>query len=211
MRVEVITAPVEEPIKLAQARKFCRIDADITDEDSLISDVWIPAARQFVEAQTSRALAPQTLQAVFDRFPRRRILPLPRFPLIEVVSIKYDDATGTEQTLGASSYRVVNHSAPGAVYAPGGWPSASPQPGAVRVRYRAGSWFTHTGEYGEGEAPAQESELLREEARQAMLLLINHWYERREHVIIGASVADVPDTVARLIRKLKIHYRSGEV
>jgi len=207
MRVEVIDGPTYEPITRAQAKTWCRIDADITDEDDLIDDL-ITRARRYIEGKTSRALAPQTLRAVFDGFPSDRVLTLPRFPLISVDSVTYDDASGNEQTFSSSSYRAVTHSAPGAIYAPGGWPATQPGPGTVRVQYDAGSWVPNNS--GEGEDPAVNSEPLREDARQALLYLINHWYERRDAAIIGASLAELPDALRNLILSLKIWYRASD-
>jgi hypothetical protein len=61
--VIVLTPPTAEPLSLAEARKFCRVD--YTDEDDLISG-FITDARIFAEQLTKRALAPQTIQAIIE-------------------------------------------------------------------------------------------------------------------------------------------------
>ena len=38
-----------------------------------------------------------------------------------------------------------------------------------------------------------------EPVRQALLLLIAHWYEQREPVMLGGERADIPGTVAGLL------------
>lgn len=206
MRIEVVTPPDEEPITLAEARQFCRIDADITDENDLIESL-ITAARELVETNTSRALAVQTIRASFDSFPCSGVFPLPRFPLISVDSVVYDDSNGDEQTLSDSLYDVVTHSRPGAIFSETPWPWTDGRTGCVRVTYQCGHYTAPTGEgEGEGEGEGSTPEPLPKTARVAMLYLINHWYEHRETVTPGA-MSELPFAVRNLIRKLNVGYR----
>ena len=145
MPSQIVTAPVEEPISLADARLFLRVDDDFTKEDTLISST-ISAARQDAETITRRALVTQSWKMVADRFPNPGLvfgaatwfgpqwsnipgpltmaLPegktgyeifLPFPPLASVDSIKYIDVNGVQQTLDPSAYIVDTVSEPGRV------------------------------------------------------------------------------------------------
>jgi uncharacterized phiE125 gp8 family phage protein len=209
MRIEIVSAPEVEPITLAEARTYCRIDADLTDEDELLGQL-ITIAREKIEGETSRAFAPQTLRATFDGFPPRSgILQLPRFPLVGVTSVVYDDASGEEQTFSASLYSVVTSSMPGAIYCPGSWPSVRPGPGSVRITFTAGNSLPPTGEgEGEGEGEAWAGELIPQRARLAMLYLVNHFYENRGGTPPEAT--EIPAIVKSMVFGLRVWFRSHE-
>jgi uncharacterized phiE125 gp8 family phage protein len=138
-----ITPPDVEPVTLAQAKKQLEIDDLILDDDEFIEDSLIPSARLDIEATVHRALVTQTWELRLDYFPRCEIeLPLP--PLQSVVSIKYIDAAGDEQTLAPSVYVVEAPSGPwptpGCVrlaYAQT-WPTTRAEPNAVRIRFLCG-------------------------------------------------------------------------
>lgn len=200
MRIEIVSAPETEPVSVAEAKTYCRIDSDLTDEDTLIGTL-ITAAREQIETQTSRALAPQTVRLVLDKFPKFSKLPLPRFPLISVSSVKYDDSDETEQTLAGSKYTVDADGMPGAIYALESWPAISDAPGSVRITYTCG----YTAANGEGEAA---SELLPARAKQAILYLVNHWYENRDAVVVGSNATRLPMAVESLIAPMKTYYRA---
>lgn len=202
MRIEVIIPPAVEPVLRAEAKTFCRVDADLTDEDSLI-DSLITTAREQLEVQTSRAFALQTLRLVLDCFPVGDIIAIPRSPLIEVESIVYDDEDGAEQTFASSNYTVNSSSIPGTIRVLDSWPDALASPGSVRITYRAG----YSPVDGEGE---EDSELIPTRAKQAILFLVNHWYENRDAVIVGSIATVLPMAVNSLITPLKVHFRASE-
>jgi len=202
MRIEIVTAPTIEPITVAEAKTYCRIDSDLTDENALIGSL-ITAAREHIEVLTSRALAPQTVRLVLDKFPKYSKLPLPRFPLISVSTVDYDDADEAEQTWADSKYTVDPDGMPGAIYALEAWPATSPAPGSVRITYTCGYQI----EDGEGE---EASEIIPARAKQAIYYLVNHWYENRDTVIVGSIATKLPMAVESLIAPLKIYYRSPQ-
>jgi hypothetical protein len=103
------------------------------------------------------ALGPQVLELQESSFGMWKLgkVKLPYPPLIEVQSIKYEDADGVEQLVDSSDYTVRN----GWVRLKSGftWPAVSPCEDAVRVRYRAGY---------DGEATGS----IPQRARQAVIL-----------------------------------------
>lgn len=84
----LIAAPGEEPVSLAEAKAWCRIDSN--DEDDLVSAL-IAAARLQVESETRRALVTQSWRLTLD-CPRGRLVVLPIAPVSDVTSVTADDA-----------------------------------------------------------------------------------------------------------------------
>ena len=80
MTSTLIAPPGEEPVTLAEAKAWCRIDA--ADEDALVSAL-IAAARLQVESLTGRALVTQTWR--LTTCPRGRLVVLPVIPAIALV------------------------------------------------------------------------------------------------------------------------------
>src|SRR5690554_1355221 len=132
-----VTQPAEEPVTLNEAKLYLRVDA--TDEDALISSLVV-SAREHVEGFQGRSLVTQTWRLSLDRFPRGRVICLPRPPLRSVENITYVAPDGSQQTLDASLYNVDVASEPGRVILKEdqAWPEVADVPGAVQVEYAAG-------------------------------------------------------------------------
>jgi len=175
MTLILITAPIEEPVTLAEAKAHCKA-TDSTDEDTLISSLII-AARQQAEHRLGRALCTQTLELVLDQFPEGFKLINP--PVISVTSIKYIDTAGVQQTLNPADYSLDKDSEPGWLVPAYGlaWPDTREVPNAVRARYVAG--------YGAAAAVPQT-------IKAWMLMAISTMYNQREAIITGTVVAEVP-------------------
>jgi len=178
----LVQGPATDPISLAEARAHCRIDID--DDDGLLAG-YILAARQHVEDYIRRPLITQTFDLTIDYgWPQNessafrwcsgswydtRII-LPRTPVQSITYIKYVDTSGVLQTLSSSQYvgptlLDVGDYAITPAYGVT-LPQARYQLAAITVRFVAG--------YGSnpGDVP--------EPIRQAILLMIGHWYENRE-------------------------------
>ena len=80
MTSTLIAGPGEEPVTLAEAKAFCRIDG--SDEDALVSAL-IAAARLQVESLTGRALVSQTWRLTMTCAPR--LVELPVIPVASLV------------------------------------------------------------------------------------------------------------------------------
>jgi len=184
----IVTAPALEPVTAAEAKLHCRIDAAEHAEDTYVGTL-ITAARQYAETFTRRALVQQTWKYQLDEFPADdEPIQIPLPPLSSVSWVKYYDSAGTYTTLSDSSYVVDIDVEPGRIGLASGcsWPDVYDQVGALEIQFVAG--------YGSASASVPAA------IRQAMLLLIAHWYEHREEVVIGAVPAIVSTAAVTLLR-----------
>ena len=175
MAYKIITPPSVEPLTLTEAKDHCRVDG--TDEDALIAAL-ITAARESAEHETGRALCTQTRELVLDAFPEA--FALRGAPVQSLVSVKYLDTAGVEQTLDPQDTLLDKDSEPGYLVPAYGkaWPATWPVPNAVRVQYTCGY----------GAAVNVPSAL-----KSWMLLAIGTLYAQRETLIFGAITAYLPD------------------
>lgn len=136
MSWSVTTPPSDEPVTLTEAKLHLRADSDTAD-DTLITAL-IQAAREHVEAVCERALMPQTWTERRFGFPD--VLTLRGGAVSAVVSVKYVDADGAQQTLDPTTYLADLTTEPATVSPVYGtqWPVARQQVGAVSVEYTVG-------------------------------------------------------------------------
>jgi uncharacterized phiE125 gp8 family phage protein len=182
----LVTPPAIEPISLDKAKEACRVD--FTDDDDYITGL-IVAARHKAENTLQRALITQTWDLYMDAFPRDRRIVLPYGKLQSVTSLKYLDSTETENTVAASEYHVVTWTQQGSITLKRDkqWPAVTLQSvGGVRVRFVAGY----------GDETAVPADIV-----HAMKMMIAHWYENREQVMVGQGLTliDVPLGVDSLL------------
>ena len=193
MGLRLIAAPAVLPLTLAETKEHLRVDD--TDSDNLIT-TYIEAATSYVDAEygyLGRALVTQTWELVIDGFPLHEIkVPLP--PLQSVVSVRYDDTAGDEQTLPADQYYVDDASEPAwIVAASGGWPTGVLDAlNSVRVRFVAGYDPTT-------DSPPDLRANIPRAIKQAMLLLIGSFYEHREQNIVGLTTMQLPFAAQNLL------------
>lgn len=101
MSWKVTTEPASEPITLADAKLWLKVDG--TADNNLITAL-ITSARLWVERHCNVGLLPQTITEVWDGWPAGREMELSVSPLRSVTSIKYLDSNGDEQTLSSANY-----------------------------------------------------------------------------------------------------------
>lgn len=164
MNYSIATAPTTEPVTLADAKMHIKAITGDTTEDAAIITPLITAAREYCENITGKALVAQTIEAYPDRF--TNIIVLPRPPVTSVTSIKYTDDDGTETTMDAGDYLVDTVYGRVAIKTIPSFTPALLNP--IKITYSAGTAS------------------IPKTIRQAMLLLIGHWYDNREAVVVGA-------------------------
>ncbi len=189
MTLMLIVGPAEEPVTLAEARGFLRLDG--VEENALVTAL-ITAARTTLEAETRRAFVTQGWRLVLDAWPGRDIS-LPLAPVVAVEAVRVDAGEGAA-TLDPSVFDMDLGAEPPRLAARRGMRLAQPAAGigGIEIDFTAG--------YG---AAADVPEPL----RQATLMLVAHWFEARGPVAFGATAADIPLTVAALVapyRRLKL-------
>lgn len=179
-------APSVEPVTLSEAKLHCRVDT--ATDDTLITSL-ITAARQLAEEITRRALITQTWDLKMDAWPDDTVLELPLPPLASVTSVSYKDSSAVTATFGSSNYTVATSGIYGRIVLLEGvsWPSVTLYAAeAISVRFVAG--------YGLAVNVPQA-------IKQAILLLVGHYYENREAVLMpmGGSMVQLPIGVQSLL------------
>lgn len=97
-----VTAPTLEPITLAEAKLFLRVDGDV--EDSLISAL-MATAREAAEQFTGKSFITQTWRVGFAGEAPETIN-LPMSPVQAVVSVETVDAFGLHTTIANNLYHL---------------------------------------------------------------------------------------------------------
>lgn len=155
----------------------------------------IKAARMYCETVVGKSLMTQTLTLKRDAFPcGGEAIRLPRSPVQSVTSVSYVDTAGTTQTLSGALYQSDVASLPPriAMLNQQPWPLADMRLSAVTVIYVAGY---------------ASAALVPETIKQAMHLLIAHWFNNRE----AAGDARVDKVTAMAVGSLLGSEWSGNV
>lgn len=178
----VTVAPATEPVTLAQQKLHSRID--ISDDDALLNAL-ITAARQHVEMMSNMRLITQTLQLSIDDFPDLGILYLDG-PVQSVTSIQYYDLDNDLQTWDSNLYQVDITANPARIMPAydEDWPDYLDNYNSIIVTYVAGY----------GNAAAVPVIL-----KQAIMLLVGHWYSHRETTSDVQSY-EVPYAVDQIVK-----------
>lgn len=189
MRLKLITGPTAEPITAADI--VGRIGVNVGDIASADLDAMIASARRWVEDYTSRALISQTLELALDAFDSEPI-ELPRSPVSSIVSVKYTDTAGAEQTVGAAGYTLDDYDSVHRLLLAYGaaWPSPRVQPNAVRIRYVAG--------YGASGAAVPPPIV------QAIVLIVGQAYRAQPGRETGLYPAMIPNAAKELLAPFRL-------
>lgn len=183
MPLELITAPLAEPVTLDEAKGFMRVDSDMTEDDALIR-LLISGARRYAELWTQRSFITQAWRLTLDGDPCGPVR-LERGPVTAVTSIQYLDMAAVWQTItnpAAPEWAVAlspddSRLAAGFGYT---WPQVLPQIGSVRINYTAG--------YGASASSVPQ------EVRNWILIRVSTAYNNREEVVATRALQSLPYT-----------------
>lgn len=189
MRIKLITGPQSEPITAAEIMQ--RIGVDAAHVGTIDIDAMIASARRWVEEYIERALISQTFELALDAFHADPIY-LPRAPVQSIISVKYTDTAGVEQTVSAADYVLDDYGdnhrlllAYGAA-----WPSARDQANAVRIRYVAGYGVTGS---------AVPSNIV-----NAITLIVGQAYRAQPGLETGLYPASIPNAAKELLAPFRL-------
>ena len=163
-------------LSLSTAKLHVRVDG--SDDDTLIAAL-VASAEQLAEHLTGRTLITRSRSHMVSGFGDR--VRLPGAPVASITSVKYLDTTGAEVTLSNTLYALESGADwPAVVPVVGAtWPAVQPgRSDAVRIAYSAG--------YGVDDTAVPSA------IKQWMLLCVGTWYNLRESVVAGVSVAELP-------------------
>lgn len=190
MRLTRTTEPQELPVDLAAAKLHCRVDGE--KEDSLIQGL-LSAATEYLDGPAGilgRAIVSQEWLLELESWPAGLTLPIEP---VQSVSITYVDADGVEQTLDTETFDLIQ--------------SGASQPTRLVVTEGAILPQLGTGIYpvkiaitaGFGDAAAVPKSI-----QTAIYMLVAHWHEHRQPVVVGEAVSDVPMAVSALLARWRV-------
>ena len=181
----LLTAPAVEPLSLDEAKAYLRVET--TDDDAVIGAL-ISGSRIHIEAQTRRALITQSWRLSADAWPEDGRWPVVPAPLQTLTAARVYDFDNVAHDVDLQAF-VPDLGGSALGFAP--W--ALPAPG----RLIAGVELDVTVGYGVAAANVPEA------LRQAIRLLVAHWYENRGLAAVG-TVTVLPSTVAALIAPYRV-------
>ena len=175
----VIGTPSVEPVTVEEVKAHLRVTNN--DEDEYIESL-IPVAREWCETFQGRSWITRSIDFFIDAWPQSPLM-LPRPPIQEIISITYTTDSG-QYTVPEEAY-VLNPM--GELCINGYMPNETVQ--FTKVTYKAG--------YGNDPSSVPNRN------KQAMLLMISHWFENRE-ITSGTTVNSIPYTAEALLNQERI-------
>jgi len=175
------TAPTTLALTLADAKLHLNVSS--TADDALITS-HIKAATRMLEDKTQRCFVTQTRTMKMIGFDDRRyvsgrlIRPV-RSPLKSVSSISYVATDGTTTTLPSTDYVASTGDQPGAIGEAynATWPATRSQLNSATITYVAGHSTVSSG--------------VPEHIKQAVRMVVAHWYRNREAVLQGTISKEI--------------------
>jgi uncharacterized phiE125 gp8 family phage protein len=181
----IVNGPAIEPVALADARKWLKLQ---TSDDDDVVGALITAARLMVEAQIRRMLITQTWRLIYDRWPDTRVVKIPLAPFQSLPAMRVYDANGATQAVSSSLYYVDR--VPDSARIIFGAPPQNPGRNAAGIEIDI--------VVGYGATPESVPEPL----RQAIRMLVTDWYENR-----GDAGGDDANPLPASVRALVAPYQ----
>jgi uncharacterized phiE125 gp8 family phage protein len=181
----LLSAPAIEPVSLDEAKAYLRVEHN--DDDETIAAL-VAGSRIHVEAQTRRALITQSWRISADSWPPDGRLAVRPAPLKTIDAARVFDFENVAHDVETQVF-VLDLAGSTLCFAP--W--ALPAPGRVA----AGIELDVTVGYGDAAVDVPEA------LRQAIRMMVAHWYENRGLAAVG-TVTVLPSTVAALIAPYRV-------
>jgi uncharacterized phiE125 gp8 family phage protein len=179
MAIAIVTPPASEPISLAEAKLFLRIDQTV--EDSLIATL-ISAAREAVEAGCGRALITRRVRESLDIWRRDAVggAVLGIGPVTNIVAVRLIADNGAQSVIEEDRYRFEGSGDRPRLIFESGLPATLRAAGGIEIEYDAGF--------------AADASDLPVALRLATLQIVGALYEARQ------GDAGVPEAARALMR-----------
>ncbi len=183
MALVLANGPALEPVSLEEVKAHLRIDH--TDEDVLLAAL-VTAGRIHLETTLGLSFLTQQWILVLDQWPAQQSVSLPLGPVQQITAITLYDEDDQASAIDSSSYALDAISQPSRVV----WRASisRPRPG----RAYNGIEISLTTGFGSNAVDVPQP------LRQAILLLVAHWYENREPVALATEIKEVPQMVSML-------------
>jgi uncharacterized phiE125 gp8 family phage protein len=186
MNYSLVTAATVYPVTLEEAKLHLRVDSNV--EDTLISSLII-AATSFVEDNTWRALCTQTWKLSLDANEVKKFIGLTKSPIQSISAVKYFDINGVQQTMSTGGFQANLLNEP-AIIELQTIPQMKTMMNAMEIQFVCG--------YG---VAASVPEAIKE----AMKLLIGHYYEHRE-AVSTTKLTELPIGIQALLAPYNIYF-----
>lgn len=171
MSVQIVDTDSIEPVSLEDVRKQCRIDDDVTEEDSLL-ELYLVAAREYCENFTGRFFSVRNFRfdGLLNAFREVELA----HDLVKIDSIKLIDRSGNALSISENQYVISRNAGVGSVRALGEWPECNTEhPAPITIMFTAGK------------------ESCPSVVKQAILLLASSWYENRDLKVTASILESV--------------------
>ena len=174
--------PEDLPVSLPEIRAHTRV-TNHNDDDHL--KTLMEAATRHIELLSRKQLITQTWRVTGCNWPGS-IIELPKRPLQDDVTVKYTDSAGDQQTVDSGLYTVDTDATPGRIILNYNetWPSNRGHTNDIELTFVCG--FGATG------ASVPDTLI------HAIKMMVGHWNENREAIIVGTITAITPMAVKDL-------------
>lgn len=188
MTLSMLAGPLFEPISVAEAKLFLRIDNDVENE---VVAALITTARLHVERLTRRIILEQRWRLYLDEMPKDNLVKISLGPVREVTQVTFYNADGEPSIIPPEDYVVDMSSVPSRIkFRVASMPCAARAINGYEIDFIVGFGATTL------EVP--------HDLRQAILMLVAHWYENRSAVSGDMSPAATPKGVSDLIQPYRV-------
>lgn len=171
-------APAIEPVTLGEAKSFLRVDG--THDDAVITSL-ITTSRLHIETALDLALISQTWVMTAPA-PLDGELAVPLWPIGSLTVARWRLSDGSAREIELASLELASAERPAHV---SGFAVPLEADARVEIEFQAG--------FG-ASADAVPAPI-----RHALQMLIAHWYENREPVMVGTSATKIPQAVSNLL------------
>jgi len=189
----LITAPIIEPVSLAEAKLQLNIPTAETFWDDYITSL-ITTARQTAEQLLWRGINTQTWDLYLDYNEVKEFLFMTKCPLQSITYIKYYDADNVLTTLSTDDYYTDLIGEPARVHITT-MPTVYERMNAMNIRFVCG-WTS--------------AALTPYPIKQAIKLIVAHLFEHRESVVFTDKPTELPMGVLYLLNPYSLNFFYNE-